>query len=107
MPSPAATALEAGFTALLASSGEDLVLSRPGVDDVEVVGLVNRSPLGVPVPGTISLKPHDASEIEILAGSIATIPVTGDIFSDIDGINHRVQFVQRLGIAIKCKCRTS
>lgn len=90
--SPAATALASGFSALLASCGEALVLTGParGNTPPTVTAVVDRTPDPERYGKVPNFDPHRGSVIELLSSAANPQPRTGEYFRDTLGVNHKI-----------------
>lgn len=92
MPSPAATLLNYAMSSLVATSG-DLMTFRT----LPVTALVDREQ-------TFS-RPVPATWIELLQGSVASVPVPGEQFTDdINSTQFTVLFVKAINAWYRCEC---
>lgn len=100
--STSSDSLAEGFAALLSISGEALTFRGAALEAV-----VNRAVRGDHLPQNPDFSPQEASEIEIAAGALATLPKAGEIFTDSAGLFHRVSLVQNTGPAVRCLCKVT
>ena len=89
MPSAAATLLSAGFTALLATNGETLTLTRANGDTASLQGLVKWADAdGELIP---NFEEEGGSVIKVFADATSPLAKVGEHFTDENGIIHRIQ----------------
>ena len=102
--SAAIDALNSGFSALLATNGEPLTLTRGDASTVQMTAIVNRLP-GDDKPDRPEFTPRDVSEIRTRIGAV--LPKVGEYFTDAYGLVHRIRSLQRLGEFVTFHCKTS
>ena len=91
MPSAAAIALSSGFSALLASNGEDLTLTRADGATTTLQALVQWTDhSGGIVP---SFMEGGGSIVEMFRTATSPAPLVGEHFTDENGITHRINKV--------------
>ena len=89
MPSAAATLLSAGFTALLATNGETLTLTRADGSTVSLTALVQWADAeGELVP---NFEEEGGSVIKLFSNAVSPPAKVGEHFTDENGVLHRIQ----------------
>ncbi len=98
--SAASIALAAGLSTLLSNAGETLTF-RGG----SVLGLVDR--VGYRGrEGQPDFTARDMSRIEIATDAVSPDPRAGEVFTDENGVNHRIQTIRRANPGLVMDCKT-